>query len=163
MSCFGLPERAVLGRAEQFDHHELVFVFKHGRAPNRNNIELGRFGRNRTNVWEYASPSSFARPGEEGNLLAMHPTVKPRRIGSGCNHGRVGAERYRTRRLSRKRDHHNRGGAHWPALLWTRARLALRRHSHKSLADLYRRQRSPRPSGRTFSELAGDAEVQNGK
>jgi DNA modification methylase len=57
--------------------HELVFVFKHGRAPHRNNIQLGQFGRNRTNVWEYPSPSSFARPGEEGNLLALHPTVKP--------------------------------------------------------------------------------------
>jgi len=57
--------------------HELVFVFKHGRAQHRNNIQLGQFGRNRTNVWEYPSPSSFARPGEEGNLLALHPTVKP--------------------------------------------------------------------------------------
>ena len=38
---------------------------------------FGQFGRNRTNVWEYPSPSSFARPGEEGNLLALHPTVKP--------------------------------------------------------------------------------------
>jgi len=57
--------------------HELVFVFKHGRAQHRNNIQLGQFGRNRTNVWEHPSPSSFARPGEEGNLLALHPTVKP--------------------------------------------------------------------------------------
>ena len=30
--------------------HELVFVFKHGRAVHRNNIQLGQFGRNRTNV-----------------------------------------------------------------------------------------------------------------
>jgi DNA modification methylase len=28
-------------------------------------------------VWEYPSPSSFARPAEGGNLLALHPTVKP--------------------------------------------------------------------------------------
>src|ERR1019366_4984075 len=33
--------------------HELVFVFKSGTAPHINNIELGRFGRNRTNVWNY--------------------------------------------------------------------------------------------------------------
>jgi hypothetical protein len=57
--------------------HELVLVFKHGRTSNRNNVLLGQFGRNRTNVWEYPSPSAFARSGEEGNLLAMHPTVKP--------------------------------------------------------------------------------------
>lgn len=57
--------------------HELVFVFKHGRAPHRNNILLGKFGRDRTNVWSYPSPRT---PSEEGNLLALHPTVKPVRL-----------------------------------------------------------------------------------
>ena len=57
--------------------HELVFVFKHGSAPHRNNVELGRYGRNRTNVWSYPSVSAFGRVTEEGNLLALHPTVKP--------------------------------------------------------------------------------------
>jgi DNA modification methylase len=57
--------------------HELVFVFKSGRNGHRNNIQLGRFGRNRTNVWHYPGINSFARCGEEGNLLALHPTVKP--------------------------------------------------------------------------------------
>jgi DNA modification methylase len=57
--------------------HELVFVFKHGRDGHRNNVQLGRFGRNRTNVWHYPGVNSFARCGEEGNLLALHPTVKP--------------------------------------------------------------------------------------
>jgi hypothetical protein len=47
------------------------------RGPHRNNIELGRFGRNRTNVWNYPGANSFGRAGEEGNLLALHPTVKP--------------------------------------------------------------------------------------
>jgi DNA modification methylase len=54
--------------------HELVLVFKHGRAPHRNNIQLGQYGRDRTNVWAYPSPRT---PSEEGNLLALHPTVKP--------------------------------------------------------------------------------------
>lgn len=55
--------------------HELIFVFKNGSAAQVNNIELGRFGRNRTNVWEYAGVNSF----REGRLedLAAHPTVKP--------------------------------------------------------------------------------------
>jgi DNA modification methylase len=57
--------------------HELVFVFKHGRASHRNNVQLGQFGRNRTNVWQYPSIAAFGRSGEEGNLLATHPTVKP--------------------------------------------------------------------------------------
>ena len=57
--------------------HELVFVFKHGRDGHRNNVQLGRFGRNRSNVWHYPGANSFARNGEEGNLLALHPTVKP--------------------------------------------------------------------------------------
>jgi hypothetical protein len=57
--------------------HEFVFVFGHGREGHRNNVQLGRFGRNRSNVWNYPGANSFARCGEEGNLLALHPTVKP--------------------------------------------------------------------------------------
>jgi DNA methylase/ParB/Sulfiredoxin domain len=57
--------------------HELVFVFKHGRRPHRNNVMLGMHGRNRSNVWSYPCAKSFSRGGDEGNLLALHPTVKP--------------------------------------------------------------------------------------
>ncbi|MGC2200545.1 MAG: site-specific DNA-methyltransferase, partial [Stellaceae bacterium] len=57
--------------------HELVLVFKHGRGSHRNNVQLGQFGRNRSNVWQYRGANSFARSSEEGNLLALHPTVKP--------------------------------------------------------------------------------------
>ena len=57
--------------------HELVFVFKNGSNGHRNNVELGRFGRNRSNVWRYPGVNSFARCSEEGNLLTLHPTVKP--------------------------------------------------------------------------------------
>jgi DNA modification methylase len=55
--------------------HELVFVFKSGTAAHINNIELGKHGRNRCNVWEYAGMNTM----REGRLeeLAMHPTVKP--------------------------------------------------------------------------------------
>jgi DNA modification methylase len=56
--------------------HEMIFVFKNGKAPYRNNIQLGRFGRNRTNVWRYPGANTLSRSGEE-NLLAIHPTVKP--------------------------------------------------------------------------------------
>lgn len=57
--------------------HELVLVFKHGTASHRNNIQLGQYGRYRTNVWKYPGGNSFARDTQEGNLLALHPTVKP--------------------------------------------------------------------------------------
>ncbi len=54
--------------------HELVFVFKSGKAPHINNVELGKHGRYRTNVWEYAGVNSF---GSNRDDLALHPTVKP--------------------------------------------------------------------------------------
>ena len=57
--------------------HELVFVLKNGTRAHRNNIQLGQFGRNRTNVWHYPAASHFGRRGEEGDLLAHHPTPKP--------------------------------------------------------------------------------------
>ena len=55
--------------------HELVLVLKKGATPHINNIQLGRFGRYRTNVWDYAGVNSFGRDRMEE--LASHPTVKP--------------------------------------------------------------------------------------
>jgi hypothetical protein len=49
--------------------HELIGVFKNGKAPHRNNVELGRHGRNRTNVWTYPGVTGFGRQNEEGALL----------------------------------------------------------------------------------------------
>lgn len=57
--------------------HELILVFKNGTAPHRNNVQLGKFGRNRTNVWNYPGVNAFARQTEEGRLGHLHPTVKP--------------------------------------------------------------------------------------
>ncbi|MEQ8321892.1 MAG: DNA methyltransferase [Rhodospirillales bacterium] len=55
--------------------HELVFVYKNGTCPHVNNVQLGRFGRNRTNVWEYAGCNSPSK--ERRADLKLHPTVKP--------------------------------------------------------------------------------------
>ena len=55
--------------------HELICVFKSGTGRHINNIELGKNGRHRTNVWEYDSASTQARKGN--NVLELHPTVKP--------------------------------------------------------------------------------------
>jgi DNA modification methylase len=56
--------------------HELIFVFRKGRDKHVNNVQLGRFGRNRTNVWNYPGANSFARKGQKRNL-EYHPTTKP--------------------------------------------------------------------------------------
>lgn len=53
--------------------HELIFVFKKGLASNINNVQLGRNGRNRCNVWDYQN--SWARSPK--SKLNLHPTVKP--------------------------------------------------------------------------------------
>lgn len=60
--------------------HELIFVFKNGTAAHINNVELGRHGRYRTNIWEYSSIASTRKATDEGDLLALHPTVKPVRL-----------------------------------------------------------------------------------
>src|ERR1039458_2471419 len=57
--------------------HELIFVFRNGKEQHRNNVQLGQYGRNRTNVWEYPGVNTLSKQGDEGNLLALHPTVKP--------------------------------------------------------------------------------------
>jgi DNA modification methylase len=55
--------------------HEFIFVFKCGTADHINNVELGKHGRNRSNVWEYRGINSFGR--DRNEFLTVHPTVKP--------------------------------------------------------------------------------------
>ncbi|MDF2367766.1 DNA methyltransferase [Sneathiella sp.] len=55
--------------------HELVFVFKAGADKHINNVELGKHGRYRTNLWTYAGINSFGKTRDAD--LALHPTVKP--------------------------------------------------------------------------------------
>lgn len=55
--------------------HEFIFVFKNGNGEHINNVELGKHGRNRTNIWEYPGLNSFGN--DRDALLKIHPTVKP--------------------------------------------------------------------------------------
>ena len=55
--------------------HEFVFVFKNGPGKHINNFALGQYGRNRTNVWDYAGVNALG-PGRLEEL-SLHPTVKP--------------------------------------------------------------------------------------
>jgi DNA modification methylase len=74
--CVWTKDNAGMGSLYR-SQHELVFVFKSGTDPHANNIQLGKFGRYRTNVWKYPGANSFSRSTDEGNLLEIHPTVKP--------------------------------------------------------------------------------------
>ena len=55
--------------------HEFIFVMKLGTAAHLNAVELGRHGRNRTNVWDYPSVNTFRKSRRAD--LDLHPTVKP--------------------------------------------------------------------------------------
>lgn len=52
--------------------HELVAIFKNGKAPHLNTIELGAHGRYRTNVWDYAGANQLRNQKD----LESHPTPK---------------------------------------------------------------------------------------
>ncbi|MBZ9965008.1 DNA modification methylase [Mesorhizobium sp. BR1-1-2] len=54
--------------------HELVAIFKRTGEKYRNNVELGKHGRSRSNVWQYRGVNVM---GPERHLLSQHPTVKP--------------------------------------------------------------------------------------
>jgi DNA modification methylase len=72
--CVWVKSNAGMGSLYR-SQHEFVFVFKCGAADHINNVELGKYGRNRTNVWEYRGSNSFGADRE--SLLRYHPTVKP--------------------------------------------------------------------------------------
>ena len=72
--CFWNKSNAGMGSLYR-SKHELIFVYRVGAAPHLNMVELGKHGRNRTNVWDYASVNSFV--GSRREDLALHPTVKP--------------------------------------------------------------------------------------
>ncbi len=54
--------------------HESLCVFKSGAEPHQNNIQLGRFGRNRSNLWTYSGAATFGAGRDD---LVLHPTCKP--------------------------------------------------------------------------------------
>lgn len=55
--------------------HELLPLFKKPGAAHVNNVQLGKHGRYRTNVWQYPGASSLGSDARRG--LSDHPTVKP--------------------------------------------------------------------------------------
>ena len=55
--------------------HELIGIYRTKGKRHRNNVQLGRFGRNRTNIWRY--PGATTLGSEVRQTADAHPTVKP--------------------------------------------------------------------------------------
>jgi len=58
--------------------HEMVLVGRRSGAGHLNNVQLGKFGRNRSNVWTYAGATGGK--GDSDDDFNVHPTVKPIRL-----------------------------------------------------------------------------------
>ena len=111
--------------------HELLPLFKKGSRPHVNNVELGKRGRWRSNVWTYPGASSLGSDARRG--LKDHPTVKPTAMLEDALLDLTNRGDHRHRPVPRLRlDPHRRRG-HWPRLPRGRTRPALRRCDHTPL------------------------------
>jgi DNA modification methylase len=72
--CFWNKTNAGMGSLYR-SQHEIVLVLRNGKFPHRNNVELGKHGRHRSNVWTYRGANSFGS--QRMQELDAHPTVKP--------------------------------------------------------------------------------------
>jgi DNA modification methylase len=77
--CVWVKHNAGMGSLYR-SQHEFICVFKNGTGHHRNNIQLGQFGRHRSNVWSYPGAANFGRAPDEGLLPEDHPTPKPVRL-----------------------------------------------------------------------------------
>jgi hypothetical protein len=140
--CVWVKDKGGMGSLYR-SQHELVVVFKNGNGKHRNNVQLGRYGRNRTNVWEYPGVNTFARQTDEGNLQALHPTVKPIALVADaildCSARRSGLRRFFSIGINP-----DCGRAYRPSVSRHRTRLPLCQYSCPTMATIYRRPRCPR-------------------
>jgi len=58
--------------------YELIPIFVKGDKLAVNNVELGKHGRDRTNVWNY--PGANRKGSSAGKALKFHPTAKPKEL-----------------------------------------------------------------------------------
>src|SRR3977135_3079923 len=70
--CVWVKHNAGMGSFYR-SQHEFVFVFKNGKGVHKNNVQLGRYGRHRSNIWFYRGANDFGRATDEGKLLSLHP------------------------------------------------------------------------------------------
>lgn len=75
--CVWVKSNAGMGSLYR-SQHELIFVARKPGAQHLNNVQLGRFGRNRTNVWNYAGATGGRTDADDD--FDCHPTAKPIRM-----------------------------------------------------------------------------------
>src|SRR3546814_13821807 len=73
--CVWAKDRAGMGSFYR-SQHELILLFAMPGARHRNNVELGRHGRDRSNLWSWPCAAQ-SRKGREGVMLANNPHLKP--------------------------------------------------------------------------------------
>ncbi len=75
--CVWVKDAAGMGGLYR-SQHEFVFVAMRPGDRALNNVQLGKYGRNRSNVWSYAGATGGARDANDN--FKAHPTVKPIRM-----------------------------------------------------------------------------------
>ena len=75
--CVWVKSAAGMGSLYR-SQHEFVFVARRGGGNHQNNVQLGKYGRNRSNVWHYAGATGGAKDADDA--FDAHPTVKPIRM-----------------------------------------------------------------------------------
>jgi DNA methylase len=118
--------------------HELLPLFKKGTVPHVNNVELGKRGRWRSNVWAYPGASLLGSDARRG--LKDHPTVKLTAMFDDALLDLTN----RHRPVPRLRFDSHRSGQDRPRLPRSRVRPALRRCDCPPLRGGKRPSRGPR-------------------
>lgn len=72
--CIWVKTNASLGGTWR-SQYEMVCVFRTPGGKHTNNVQLGKYGRNRSNIWTYAGVNSFRK--DRMKDLKAHPTCKP--------------------------------------------------------------------------------------
>ena len=75
--CVWVKDAAGMGGLYR-SQHEFVFVALCPGDRALNNVQLGKYGRNRSNVWSYAGATGGSRDVQDN--FTVHPTVKPIRM-----------------------------------------------------------------------------------
>jgi hypothetical protein len=140
--CVWVKDNAGMGSLYR-SQHELVLVFKQRGGAHRNNIQLGQFGRNRSNIWHYPGGQLNFPRRRGGQSASAAPDGEAGGDGRRCDPRLHRARRDRARRLWRQR-HNNPGSrARRPRRSGDRIGSALCRYRYSPLADADRRKGSP--------------------
>lgn len=75
--CVWAKDRPGMGSFYR-SQHEFVLVARRPGASHMNNVQLGKHGRNRSNIWRFAGATGGASAAEDD--FSLHPTVKPVRL-----------------------------------------------------------------------------------